>query len=225
MSGYGVHPELITPSLFDDIVLHEWTTKYNYDHSVYPQGHRTSKYGYSVYPEGTTRYNINNSVFPKANRSSKNPNGVYPEWTTEYLYDYRVTTDLGEKIRHASSFEYDQDAKEFLQECPNGPVLQKLLCYPSLEYNIKNRTPVTILLSFLAGSDVTAVVLMTIPVFISPVARWSTSTGPAIILFDFPECLIEHFFDQLKLLSYQTSTRGRNLRSNYDHNYMTRLST
>lgn len=39
-------------------------------------------------------------------------------------------------LGHASSFEYDQDAKEFLQECPNGPVLQKLLCYPSLEYNI-----------------------------------------------------------------------------------------
>lgn len=39
-------------------------------------------------------------------------------------------------LGHASSFEYDQDAKEFLQEYPNGPVLQKLLCYPSLEYNI-----------------------------------------------------------------------------------------
>ncbi|CAC5418170.1 unnamed protein product [Mytilus coruscus] len=105
---HGVYREQTTPTIFDKSVLPEWTTRYKYDHSLYHKGTRTSKYGYGVYPEGTT----------------------------EHLYDNGVTTDPEEKTRLESNVEYGQDFKELLQECQNGTVIQKLLCYPSLEYNV-----------------------------------------------------------------------------------------
>lgn len=79
MFGYDVYPVQYTTSIFDDSVLQEWTTRYNYDHSVYPKEVITSKYGYGVYSGETTEHLFDNgfTTEPDINVDSEEKTGEY----------------------------------------------------------------------------------------------------------------------------------------------------